>query len=81
MRMFGSLYMMCLSWCVHWMSFNPPPPRTPRDDRGDHMLTTRPDRCDKCSNTSMSKRRVIMCNFVEGPPSGTHVGIFILNER
>lgn len=52
-------------WCVIslyvcWMSYRPP-----RDRGCDHMLTMHPDRCDKCSNTSVSKRRV--CNFLEGP--------------
>ena len=60
--MFGSLCMMCVKCvCVCVLDELQPP----RDGGCDHMLTTHPDRCDKCSNTSVSKRRV--CNFLEGP--------------
>ena len=65
--MFGSLCMMCVKcMCVH-THIHPPtrPPTHAGDDGCDHRLTTHPDRCDKCSNTFVSKQRV--CNFLEGP--------------
>lgn len=59
--MFGSLRTVCVSVCVE-------DEQLPSRDSGcDHMLTKHPDRCDKCSNTAVSKRGVIMCNFLEGP--------------
>lgn len=58
-----SPYNVCLCACVRTLD----EPQPPRDGGCDHMFMTHPDRCDKCSNTSVSKRRVIMCNFLEGP--------------
>lgn len=74
--MFGSLCVMCVKCTRAHTHIHPAPPG---DDGCDRMLTTLPDRCDKCSNTFVSKQRV--CNFLEGAPQGTDVVIFIVNEK